>query len=91
MSENSYQKSFRTEVDNIGQVNVPSEEYWGTQTQHALHHFPTGKDVMPYELIYSLAIVKKCAAIANSFYGKISKEKADHIVKTADEVIAGKT
>lgn len=29
MSENSYQKSFRTEVDNIGQVNVPSEKYWG--------------------------------------------------------------
>lgn len=66
MSENSYQKSFRTKVDSMGQVNVPSEEYWGTQTQRALHHFPTGKYVMPYEVIYSLAIIKKCAAIVNS-------------------------
>jgi fumarate hydratase class II len=69
VNENSYQKSFRTEVDNIGYVNVPSEKYWGAQTQRALHHFPTGKDVMPYEVIYSLAIVKKCAAIVNSFTG----------------------
>ena len=69
MSENSYQKSFRTEVDSMGQVNVPSEKYWGAQTQRALHHFPTGKDVMPYEVIYSLAIVKKCVAIVNSFTG----------------------
>lgn len=69
MSENSYQKSFRTEVDSMGQVNVSSEKYWGTQTQRELHHFLTGKDVMPYEVIYSLAIVKKCAAIVNSFTG----------------------
>ncbi|MGH9951886.1 MAG: hypothetical protein ACRD5J_09690 [Nitrososphaeraceae archaeon] len=48
---------------------MPSEKYWGAQTQRALHHFPTGKDVMPYEVIYSLAIIKKCAAIVNSFTG----------------------
>ena len=29
MSENSYQKSFNMEVDSIGQVNVPSDKYWG--------------------------------------------------------------
>ena len=90
MSENSYQKSFRVEVDSMGQLNVPSDKYWGAQTQRALHHFPTGKDVMPYEVIYGLAIIKKCAAIVNSFYGKISKEKADLIINAADEVISGK-
>lgn len=29
MSENGYQKSFHVEVDSIGQVNVPSDKYWG--------------------------------------------------------------
>ena len=91
MNENSYQKkSFRVEVDIMGQVNVPSDRYWGAQTQRALHHFPTGKDVMPYEVIYGLAVIKKCAAIVNASYGKISKEKADLIVNAADEVISGK-
>jgi fumarate hydratase, class II len=90
MSKNSYQKSFRVEVDSMGQVNVPSDKYWGAQTQRALQHFPAGKDVMPYEVIYALAIIKKCAAIVNSFYGKISKEKADLIINAADEVISGK-
>ena len=91
MNENSYQKkSFRVEVDSMGQVNVPSDRYWGAQTQRALHHFPTGKDVMPYEVIYGLAVIKKCAAIVNASYGKISKEKADLIANAADEVISGK-
>jgi fumarate hydratase class II len=36
MGENSYQKSFHIEVDSIGQVNVPSNKYWGAQTQRAL-------------------------------------------------------
>ena len=91
MSENSNQrKSFRVEVDSMGQINVPSYKYWGAQTQRALQHFPAGKDVMPYEVIYGLAIIKKCAAIVNSFYGKISKEKADLIINAADEVISGK-
>jgi fumarate hydratase, class II len=90
MSETSNQKSFREEADSMGKVNVPSDKYWGAQTQRALHHFFIGKDVMPYEVIYGLAIIKKCAAIVNTSYGKISKEKADLIINAADEVISGK-
>jgi fumarate hydratase class II len=74
----------------MGKVNVPSDKYWGAQTQRALHHFSIGKDVMPYEVIYGLAIIKKCAAIVNASYGKISKEKADLIINAADEIISGK-
>jgi fumarate hydratase class II len=90
MTEDSDQKSFRIEVDSMGEINVPSDKYWGAQTQRALQHFPVGKDVMPYEVIDGLAIIKKCAAIVNSFYGKISKEKADLIISAADEVISRK-
>jgi fumarate hydratase class II len=60
MSENSYQrKSFRVEVDSMGQINVLSYKYWGAQTQRALQHFAAGKDVMPYEAIDGLAVIKK--------------------------------
>jgi fumarate hydratase class II len=90
MSETSNQKSFREEADSMGKVNVPSDKYWGAQTQRVLHHFSIDKDVMPYEVIYGLAIIKKCAAIVNASFGKISKEKADLVINAADEVIPGK-
>ena len=90
MNEKNDQKSFRIEVDSMGEINVPSDKYWGAQTQRALQHFPVGRDVMPYELIYGLALIKKCAASVNSFCGKITEEKADLITRAADEVISRK-
>jgi fumarate hydratase class II len=43
---------------------------------------------MRQSMVWQLS--KKCAAIMNSFYGKISKEKADLIINAAAEVIVGK-
>lgn len=90
MSDDRTQKSYRIEADSMGHVYVPSDKYWGAQTQCALQHFSIGKDVMPFDVIYALAIIKKYAAIVNSSYGRISKEKADLIFRAADEVISGK-
>lgn len=41
-------------------------------------------------LIHALAILKKVAAMVNHDLGKLSKHKTVLIVRTADEVIAGK-
>jgi fumarate hydratase, class II len=67
------------------QINIEA-----LRLKRVLHHFSIDKDVMPYEVIYGLAIIKKCAAIVNAFFGKISKEKADLVINAADEVISGK-
>ena len=80
----------RTESDSMGKIEVPSNVYWGAQTQRSLHHFDIGRDVMPPELIRAFAILKKAAALVNHDLGKLSAEKTKLILQAADEVIAGK-
>ena len=80
----------RTESDSMGQIEVPTNVYWGAQTQRSLHHFDIGRDTMPPELIRAFAILKKAAALVNQDLGKLPADKAKLIVQAADEVIAGK-
>ncbi len=80
----------RSETDSMGAIDVPSDAYWGAETQRSLRHFNIGFDVMPREMIRALGILKKAAAVVNFDLGKLSKEKMDLIVQAADEVIDGK-
>ena len=45
---------------------------------------------MPEEVIQALALLKRAAAIANYEFGKLSREKADLIMRAAKEVMEGK-
>jgi fumarate hydratase class II len=80
----------RLESDSMGEIEVPSDVYWGAQTQRSLKHFNIGFDVMPCEVIRALGILKKAAAIVNFDLGKLSEDKMKLIVQAADEVIDGK-
>ncbi len=80
----------RIESDSMGKIEVPTNVYWGAQTQRSLHHFDIGRDTMPPELIRAFAILKKAAGLVNHELGKLSAEKAKLIVQAADDVIAGK-
>ncbi|MFL6282331.1 MAG: class II fumarate hydratase [Pyrinomonadaceae bacterium] len=79
----------RVESDSMGQVEVRADRYWGAQTERSLHHFNIGFDVMPREMVRSLGILKKAAALVNEELGKLSAEKARLIERAADEVIEG--
>ena len=81
---------FRIEKDSIGEIKVPADKYWAAQTQRSMENFKIGGNLMPIEVIYSMAILKKAVAIANSELGVLPKEKSDMIGKVADEIIAGK-
>lgn len=81
---------YRVESDSMGQVKVPAERLWGAQTQRSLIHFSIGEDRMPVSVYHAYGYVKKAAAIINRDAGKLPGEKADLIIKAADEVIAGK-
>ena len=80
----------RIESDSMGQIEVPSNVYWGAQTQRSLLHFNIGRDTMPPELIRAFGVLKKACALVNQDLGKLSPEKAKLIVQAADEVISGK-
>jgi len=80
----------RTETDSMGEIKVPADRYWGAQTQRSIVHFSIGNDLMPVEIVYALGILKKAAAIANRNLGKLDNERADLIIRAAEDVIAGK-
>lgn len=82
--------SFRIETDSMGEIQVPNDMYYGAQTARSLMNFKIGGDRFPREMIRALGIVKKAAALTNKELGTLSTEKADLIVKAADEVIEGK-
>ncbi len=79
----------RKETDSLGSIDVPSDKYWGAQTQRSIENFPIGKEKMPIELIHALGIVKKAAALVNYDLKLLSKEKRDLIVKVCDELLRG--
>jgi fumarate hydratase, class II len=89
-ASNSSSGKMRTESDSMGTIEVPTERYWGAQTQRSLLHFDIGHDTMPAELIKAFGILKKACALVNKDLGKLQPEQADLIVKAADEVIQGK-
>ena len=82
--------SFRVESDSMGQVKVPAERLWGSQTQRSLQHFSIGSARMPKAVYHAYGYVKKAAATVNRDSGRLPEEKADLITKVADEVIEGK-
>jgi len=79
----------RIESDSMGTIEVPADRYWGAQTQRSLLHFAIGNDVMPREIIRAFGIVKKASAMVNLELGRLPREKADAIVRAADELIGG--
>ena len=73
----------------MGPIEVPSDRYWGAQTQRSLHHFSIGDDRMPKPVIRGMAILKKAAALVNQDLGGLTAEQADLMVRAADEILAG--
>jgi fumarate hydratase class II len=83
--------AFRIEKDTMGPVEVPSEKYWGAQTERSRNNFRIGPEgSMPKEIIEAFAYLKKAAAVTNMELGVLSKEKCDLIADASDEILAGK-
>ncbi|MBC7910709.1 MAG: class II fumarate hydratase [Pyrinomonadaceae bacterium] len=80
----------RAETDSMGEIQVPSDVYYGAQTARSLIHFNIGDDTMPREMIRALGVLKKAAALVNEDLGKLPPDKARLIERAADEVIAGR-
>jgi fumarate hydratase, class II len=81
--------SHRIETDSMGEIQVPQDRYYGAQTARSLIHFDIGGERFPREIIRALGILKKAAAITNAELGLLPREKADLIIRAADEVIEG--
>ncbi|HTE33161.1 MAG TPA: class II fumarate hydratase [Chryseolinea sp.] len=83
--------NYRIEKDTMGEVKVPSDKYWGAQTERSRNNFKIGPEAsMPKEIIYAFAYLKKAAAMANFDLGVLTAEKKEMIGKVCDEILAGK-
>ena len=84
--------SKRVETDSMGAIEVPSDRYWGAQTQRSIQNFPIGVDRFRWRapIIASLGILKKAAALANGELGQLPPDIARLVASAADEVIEGR-
>lgn len=81
---------YREEQDTMGSVKVPSDRYWGAQTQRSKENFCIGSEQMPSGVIKAFAYIKKASAIVNTELGLLPQDKGKLIAAACDEIIAGK-
>ncbi|MGB0507842.1 MAG: class II fumarate hydratase [Pikeienuella sp.] len=80
----------RTETDSFGPLEVPSDKYWGAQTQRSLINFPIGWEKQPVAVVRALGVIKKACAQANMAQGGLDETIGNAIVEAAGEVVSGK-
>src|SRR5208282_4317262 len=85
-------EKFRIEEDVLGEVRVPAEHLWGAQTERSRQNFTIGVDRHRWgrPVVHAFGLLKKCTALANLELGQLSREKAELIVRAAEDVIDGK-
>lgn len=64
-------RSTRTETDAFGEIQVPSDRYWGAQTERSLENFRINQpqDRMPPPIVRAFGILKGAAATVNMNFG----------------------
>ena len=95
-------KDFRKEKDSLGEVQVPASALYGAQTQRAVENFPIS-GLRPWRaFIWSIASIKRAAALVNYELGLFhdrdsaadgkrfsAKQLADSVAQAAAEVMDG--
>jgi fumarate hydratase class II len=69
---------------------VPSNKYWGAQTQRSIINFPIGWEKQPVAIVRALGVIKKACAEANMTLGALDERRGVAITQAASEVIEGK-
>ena len=80
---------FRIENDSIGEIRVPTNKYWGAQTQRSIINFPIGWEKQPEAIIKALGIIKASAAKVNVKQGRLEKRLGGAIVEASLQVMEG--
>jgi len=79
----------RTERDPLGTLEVPASALWGIQTERARRNFPiSGLRPLP-GFIDAVVRIKRAAALTHQALGTLDAQRANAIVRAADEVLAG--
>jgi len=82
--------STRIEKDSLGDVQVPSNAYWGSQAERSRQLFQISGLTEHPKMIDAFVLLKKACAAANTDLGLLDKEIGNAILQAADEVLSGK-
>ncbi|MBU9712139.1 class II fumarate hydratase [Evansella tamaricis] len=85
-----FSEDYRKEKDTLGEVQVPSDAHYGSQTQRAIDNFPISGVRLPRSFIRAQGIIKAAAAKANMDTGSLDKKIGEAIIQASEEVIDGK-
>ena len=66
----------RTETDSFGPLEVPTDRYWGAQTQRSLSNFKISWEKQPAAIIRALGAVKLATARVNMREGRLDESSA---------------
>lgn len=80
----------RIEKDSMGEMQVPANAYYGSQTQRAVLNFPISGYRMSRIFIQAMGEIKRAAAVVNGKHGWVDSKKIKAIIAAAEEVISGK-
>ena len=83
-------KKTRNESDSFGNLAVPSDKFWGAQTQRSLKNFDIGQEKHNLSLIYGLITIKQAAAVVNMKHGMLPKKLGNAIIRACKEILSGK-
>ena len=83
-------KKTRIESDSFGNLAVPSDKFWGAQTQRSLKNFDIGQEKHNLSLIYGLITIKQAAAVVNMKHGMLPKKLGNAIIRACKEILSGK-
>ncbi len=81
---------YRMEKDQLGELKVPAEAYYGIETLRCKENFEITKRGICRQLIKALAIVKKSAAKANIDAENIDEKVGKAIMLACDEILNGR-
>ena len=79
----------RVERDTMGELQVPSNAYYGVQTARAIENFPISGLRFSRSFIRALGLIKQAAANVNHSLGLLERKRARAIDQAAGEVILG--
>ena len=79
----------RVESDSFGELEVPTDKFWGAQTQRSLKNFAIGYEKQPYPLIMAMIAIKQAAAKVNVAEGKLDKKLGFAIIKACKKLREG--
>jgi len=77
----------RIEKDFLGEIEVPVNAYWGSNTQRAINNFKISGKKFPLSFIRAIVVVKKACLYANLELGLIDPDKAEAISQAINEIL----